>query len=66
MTAAQAPTPGYGYRIAIWFKTTRSGQRTAYFWSFRAMRAFRLPLAEAELLVAADAADVIDGHPFRP
>jgi len=64
--AALAPTPGYSYRIAIWFQVTRRGERTAWYWSYAAFRAIRLPLADAELMQATDTADVIDGHPFRP
>jgi hypothetical protein len=60
------PTPGYSYRIAIWFATTKRGQKTAYYWSFLAMRAIRVPLADAEIWAATDAADVIAGHPFKP
>lgn len=36
----------------IWFTTTRRGQRQAWFWGFAGGRAFRMPLAEAELLIA--------------
>jgi len=64
--AAPAKTPGYNHRIAIWFQTTRRGQRTAWYWSFAAFRAIRLPLADAELMAATDTADVIPCHPFKP
>ena len=36
----------------IWFTTTKKGQRQAWFFSNRAFRAFRLPLADAELFIA--------------
>jgi hypothetical protein len=60
------PTPGYNCRLTIWFQTTRSGRPTAWYWSYGAFRAIRLPLADAELMRATDTADVIPGHPFRP
>ena len=63
---APAPTPGYNCRLTIWFQVTRRGQRTAWYWSYGAFRAIRLPLADAELMKAAGMADVIPGHPFRP
>lgn len=33
----------------IWFKTTRKGTRTAWYYSYPAMRAIRMPLIDAEL-----------------
>ncbi len=63
---AVRPTPGYNCRLTIWFQNTRKGQRTAWYWSYGAFRAVRLPLAEAELMKATDTADVIPCHPFKP
>lgn len=69
MTTTQntaAPTPGYNRRLAIFFTISGSGKRTAYRWSPIQMRAFRIPLAEAEVMQATETADVIPGHPMRP
>jgi hypothetical protein len=64
--STQAPTPGYSHRLAIFFATTRRGQRVAYRWSWFQIRAFRVPLADAEIWQATDAADVLPGHPLKP
>lgn len=61
---ATEATPGYNTRLSIYFTTTRKGQRVAFRYSWLQMRAFRMPLAEAELLIATDQADQIDGNPF--
>lgn len=53
-------------RRSIWFQTTRTGQRQAFYWSGRAGRAIRMPLAEAEMLIATEQAVRISGHPLRP
>lgn len=58
-------TPGYNYRISIFFKTDRNGRKVAYHWSGRQMRAWRMPLADAEMFLAQDLADQIDGHPMQ-
>lgn len=63
-TAGQ--TPGYNCRIAIFFTTSASGKRLAYRWSGIQLRAFRIPLDEAEIMRATGTADVIPGHPMRP
>lgn len=65
-TTAPAPTPGYSRRIAIFFDTTARGQRIAYRWSPLQFRAFRIPLADAEIMRATETADVICCHPMRP
>lgn len=65
MTTTQN-TPGYNTRIAIFFTTDRNGRKVAYRWSGMQVRAFRMQLAEAELLVATEAATLLDGHPLRP
>lgn len=62
---ATTKTPGYSYRLGIWFQTTKRGQRTAYYWSFPAMRAIRIGVTEAELFVATDKADLLAGHPMK-
>lgn len=49
----------------VWFTTTKTGKRRAYYYSIQQFRAFPLPLADAELLVASGAATEIPGHPFR-
>ncbi|MCF3939918.1 hypothetical protein [Gordonia tangerina] len=36
----------------IWFTTTKSGRRMAWYFSHAAFRSFRIPLAEAELAIA--------------
>lgn len=59
------PTPGYHYRLEIWFDINKAGKRIAHHWSPRQGRAFRMPLAEAELLIAQGHADEIEGHPMR-
>lgn len=64
--ATTAKTPGYDHRLEIWFSTTKRGQKVAHFFSSRAFRAFRLPLADAELFIALGQADQVAGHPFRP
>ena len=48
----------------IWFTTTRKGQRRAFYYSFRQFRAFPMPLAEAELLIATGQAVEIPGNPW--
>jgi len=69
MTATQntkAKTPGYNRRLEIFFATSKSGKRLAYYWSMYQLRAFRLPLDEAEIMRATETADVICCHPMRP
>lgn len=61
----KTPTPGYNSRLAIYFTTTAAGQRQAYRFSYPQMRAFRMKLAEAEMLVAQDLATEIAGNPMR-
>lgn len=63
---AVTKTPGYNTRLAIWFATTRTGRRVAYYFSFAAMRAIRVPIADAEFWIAGDLADQTCGHPLRP
>ena len=59
-------TPGYNRRIAIFFQLDRHGRKVAYRWSGMQMRAFRMSVADAELLLAQDYADLLPGHPMRP
>jgi hypothetical protein len=65
-TATQAPTPGRNFRLDIWFSTDRAGRKIAHYWSYRAGRAIRLPLADAEIWAVTDAANVLPGHPWKP
>ena len=46
-------------RQEIWTNTTKRGQVTYYYFSRRAFRAFRLPRAEAELLIATGASRLV-------
>jgi hypothetical protein len=61
-----ANTPGYNSRISIWFATDRRGRPVAYMWSALAGRAIRIGYADAEIMRAADTADVLCCHPARP
>lgn len=58
-------TPGYNCRLRIWFETDGKGRKIAYRWGRSSLRAFRMPLAQAELLVATEQADEIECHPIR-
>lgn len=58
-------TPGYNYRLAIFF-THHNGRKVAYRWSMWQIRAFRIPLAEAEIMQATGTADMLHCHPMRP
>lgn len=49
----------------IWFTTTRTGQRRAYFFSRLAFRALPMPVDEAELLIATGAAIRIPRNPWK-
>jgi hypothetical protein len=62
---ATTKTPGYTHRLSIWFQNTKTGKRRAYYFSTLAGRAIPLPLADAELFIATDQADQIQGHPFK-
>ena len=68
MTAAAkpAPTPGYSYRITIWFSTDKRERKIAHYWSFPAFRAIRLSLADAEIMAATGTADVTCCNPTMP
>lgn len=63
---AASTTPGYSSRLRIWFTTTGSGRRTAWYYSWPAQRAIRVSVADAELWLAADLADRSCGHPLKP
>ena len=63
---AAATTPGYNIRLEIWFQNDKNGRRAAYYWSPRAFRAIRIGLADAELFIATDQADLLPDHPFQP
>jgi hypothetical protein len=58
-------TPGYNTRLAIYFTNDKNGKRRAYRFSHRQFRAFPMPLADAELFIAQDQADEIDGNPLH-
>ena len=60
-----APTPGYSYRLVIFF-ASQKGRKVAYRFSYMQFRAFRIPLADAEIMQATGTADVIHCHPMRP
>lgn len=47
----------------IWTTTTKSGQVTYWYFSTRAFRAFRMARADAELMIATEAA-VLTTKPF--
>ena len=49
----------------IWFTTTKTGKRRAYYYSLRAFRAFPMPLAEAELKIATGQATEIAANPWK-
>ena len=52
-------TPGYNCRINIYFKTDKNGRRRAYYTGrSNPFRAFPLPLADAELFIATEQADL--------
>lgn len=59
-------TPGFNCRLAIFFDADRNGRKIAYRWSMVGLRAIRMPLADAELFVATEAADLLPGHPLKP
>lgn len=63
-SATATKTPGYSYRIEIWFKTDRRGRRTAWYYSYAAMRAIRIGLEDAELFIAQDQAGHVTGSPL--
>jgi hypothetical protein len=64
-TSTATRTPGYNYRLEIFFGTDKRGRKIAHRWSTQQLRSFRMPLAEAELLVATGQADEIPGNPFK-
>lgn len=51
--------------IEIWFGTDSKGRRIAHRWNTRQLRAFRVGLAEAELLIATGQATELPGHPLH-
>jgi hypothetical protein len=54
-------TPGFDHRISIKLSHDRHGRKLAHRWSMAAMRWFRISLADAELWLAMDAADLAGG-----
>ena len=65
MSTTPAKTPGYNHRLEIFF-AHQSGRKVAYRFSRMQFRAFRMPLADAELAQATGTADFIHCHPMRP
>ena len=47
-------------RSGIEFKYTKKGQKTAWYYSTKAMRKFRISLAEAEMLIATGQAEEVE------
>lgn len=66
MSTATIKTPGYNTRLGIWFATDRKGRRVAWHFCWRAQRAIRVSVADAELWIAGDLADQTCGHPLKP
>lgn len=64
-TTSTTNTPGFNCRLSIYFTTAHSGRRMAFRYSWRQMRAFRMPVADAELFIAQGQADRMDGHPMK-
>ena len=62
---ATAKTPGYNCRIGIFFDLDKRGRRIAYRWSRRGLRAIRMPLGEADMLIASGEADHLSYHPIK-
>jgi hypothetical protein len=66
MTMNKLPkTPGYNTHLEIYFTTDRRGRKMAFRWSTYQLRAFRMPLADAELFLAQGQATQISGNPFK-
>jgi hypothetical protein len=64
MNTTKTKTPGYNTRLNIYFKTNVKGQRAAYRFDWTQFRAFRMPIAEAEMWIATEQADLLDGNPM--
>lgn len=62
MTTTQPTRPN----TAIFFETSRKGQRLAYRWSPMQLRSFRVSLATAELSIAQGLAFEIPSNPMKP
>jgi hypothetical protein len=63
---AKPKTPGYNCHLDIFFSTAKNGRKLAHYFSRSQMRAFRMPLADAELFVATGQATEISGNPMKP
>jgi hypothetical protein len=48
----------------VWFKTAKNDRKMAFRFSRSQFRAFRMPLADAEMWVATGVAEKLNGHPF--
>jgi hypothetical protein len=65
MTTSRPATPGFNTHLEIYFSTDRNGRKLAHRYSRYQMRAFRMPLADAELFVATGQATEIPGNPLK-
>lgn len=66
MMQTKANTPGFNTHLEIYFSADRNGRKLAHRYSRYQMRAFRMPLADAELFVATGQATEISGNPIKP
>lgn len=65
-TTTKQVTPGFNCRVSIFFQSDKNGRKCAYYWTgFVSGRAIRMKLAEAEMLVAQDLADLLPCHPLK-
>ena len=64
-TTAKANTPGFNCHLEIFFSTDKHGRKLAHRFSRSQFRAFRMPLADAELFVAQGQATEIPGNPMK-
>lgn len=47
----------------IFITTSRKGRRMAFRYSFHQFRSFRMPIAEAEMMIATGQAQLVDHNP---
>lgn len=66
MTEQLPKTPGFNTHLEIFFSVDKRGRKLAHRWSRGQLRAFRMPLADAEVFVATGQATKLSGHPLRP
>lgn len=65
MNSGKPNTPGHGEHLEIWFKSTKSGGKRAYYFSTFAARALPLPRVDAELWIATGVASEVADHPLK-